>query len=286
VSQSELHCRPPAESISGLRWRWRPGARSAVEHRPAQVVPQPLVVEDERANRCRDLVALPPALASPGALALSLWRGRPGGLDRIGGRPELVRGDVRDHRRLTGRVRGMPGGSAQVSGRAHCMAARRTRLRHRDLATCPGTCLLNCLMRSWVRRLSRLEEVKDVLRARCRPPGEELVMRIGEGPAAADRHETRVAVFREDHRQHPFYSHLPNDSSGASRHRITTRRRQPRAGPPQTGRAAVGQVRHRSFRRVFSGFATDARRNLAFVDFATTVIWLRETRQRNLGDAR
>jgi hypothetical protein len=29
------------------------------------------------------------------------------------------------------------------------------------------------------------------------------VIRIGEGPTPADRHETRVAVFREDHRQHP-----------------------------------------------------------------------------------
>jgi len=33
------------------------------------------------------------------------------------------------------------------------------------------------------------------------PQGEELVIRIGEGPTAADRHETRVAVFLEDHTQ-------------------------------------------------------------------------------------
>jgi hypothetical protein len=32
------------------------------------------------------------------------------------------------------------------------------------------------------------------------------VIRIGEAPATADRHETRVANFREDHRQHPFCS--------------------------------------------------------------------------------
>jgi hypothetical protein len=49
-----------------------------------------------------------------------------------------------------------------------------------------------------------LEAVKDVLRARGRPQGEELVIRIGEGSTAADRHETRVAVFREDHTQPPF----------------------------------------------------------------------------------
>jgi hypothetical protein len=37
------------------------------------------------------------------------------------------------------------------------------------------------------------------------------VIRIGEGPTAADRHETRVAVFREDHSQHPFCSRRPNE---------------------------------------------------------------------------
>jgi hypothetical protein len=36
------------------------------------------------------------------------------------------------------------------------------------------------------------------------------VIRIGEGPTAADCHETRVAVFREDHTQQPFCSPLPN----------------------------------------------------------------------------
>src|SRR5437660_6633527 len=90
------------------------------------------------------------------------------------------------------------------------MATRRASLGHRDLAARPGAGLLDRLTRSRVLRLSRLEEVKDVLRARCRPQREEPVIRIGEGPTAADRHETRVAVFREDHTQYPFCSHLPN----------------------------------------------------------------------------
>src|SRR5207247_5981595 len=126
-------------------------------------------------------------------------RGGTCGLERVGGRTELVRGDVRDGRGLGGSVRGMPCRPTQVSGRGVRMAGRRASLGHRDLATHPGARLLDRLTRSRVLRLSRLEEVKDVLRARCRPQGEELVIRIGEGPAAADRHETRVAVFREDH---------------------------------------------------------------------------------------
>ena len=83
-----------------MRWGDRCDERSAVEHRPADVVPQPLVVEHELADRVRELVTLPPALASSCALALSFRRGSTCGLDRIGGRTELVRGDVCDGRGL------------------------------------------------------------------------------------------------------------------------------------------------------------------------------------------
>jgi hypothetical protein len=82
------------------------------------------------------------------------------------------------------------------------MAGRRASLGHLDLATHPGASMLDRLTRSWVLRLSRLEQVKDVLRARCRPKSEELVIRIGEGPTAADRHEARVSDLREDHGWH------------------------------------------------------------------------------------
>src|SRR5579859_4350353 len=210
---------PPLDALVGQCWR--PDALSAVEHRPADVVPQPLVVEYDLANRLRELVALPPALESPCALALSFRRGGTCGLDRIGGRTELVRGDVCDGRGLAGSVRGMPCCPTQVSGRGHGMAGRRASLGHRDLATRPGAGPRDRLTRSRVRRLRRREEVKDVLRARYRPQGEELVIRVGEDPTTADRHETRVAVFREDHAQHPFRSRLPNMYIGGSSSRRT-----------------------------------------------------------------
>jgi hypothetical protein len=113
-----------------------------------------------------------------------------------------VRGDVRDCPGLAGSVRGMPCRPAQVSGRGHGVAGRRASLGHLDLATHPGAGMLDRLTRSWVLRPSRFEEVKDVLRARCRPKSEELVIRIGEGPTAADRHEARVSDLREDHGCH------------------------------------------------------------------------------------
>lgn len=147
-------------------------------------------------NRFWELVALPAALELSRAVALCFRRGRAGGFDRIGSRAKLVGGDVGDGRGLAGRVRGMPRCPAQVSSRGVGMAGGRASLGHADLAARPGAGLLDRLTRSQVFGLSRLEAVKDVLRAGCRPQGKELVIRIGESPTAADRHETRVAVFR------------------------------------------------------------------------------------------
>jgi hypothetical protein len=119
---------------------------------------------------------LPPALESPRALALAFRRASTCGPDRIGGCTELVSGDVRHGPGLAGSVRGMPCGATRVSGRGHGMADRRAGLGHGHLAAHPGAGMLDCLTGSWVLRLSRLEEVKDVLRARCRPKSEELVI--------------------------------------------------------------------------------------------------------------
>ena len=80
--------------------------------------------------------------------------------------------------------------------------------------------MLDRLTRPWVLMLSRLEEVKDVLRARCRPKSEEMVIRISEGPIAADRHEARVPDLREDHGWHSFCVHPanPQGRARATRH--------------------------------------------------------------------
>src|ERR1700730_8378697 len=126
--------RGDADGPAGQRCS-RPGARSAVKHRPADVVPQPLVVEYELANRLRELVTLPLALKSPCGPALAFRRSSTCGLDRVGGRTEFVRGDVCDGPRLASSVRGMPCCPTQVFGRADCMAARRASVHHLDLTT-------------------------------------------------------------------------------------------------------------------------------------------------------
>ena len=80
-------------------------ACSAVEHPPTELVSHPLVVQDELANRRRQLVALPRALQPAGLLTGASGGCRTHGLDRVGGGSELVRGDVRHHGRLAGSER-------------------------------------------------------------------------------------------------------------------------------------------------------------------------------------
>src|SRR4051812_8663203 len=124
---------------------------------------------------------LPSALESPRSIALAFRRGNTCGLDGIGGRTEFVRGDVCDRPRLAGSVRGMPCCPTQVSGRAHCMAARRPGLHHRDLTTHPGAGVLDRFTGSCVLRPKRLEQVEHVLRAQRCPKSKETMIRISEG---------------------------------------------------------------------------------------------------------
>lgn len=154
--------------------------KSAVEHRPADVVSQPLIVKDEFANGIRELFALPPTLKAGPLLAPRGSRTRR--LDRVGGRTELVGGDVRHHCRLAGCICGMSSGSAQLSCRSHGMATRRTGLRHPDLAARPCPDLLDRLAGPRIRGLHRLEEVQNMFCARGRPQSQEPMVGVRERP--------------------------------------------------------------------------------------------------------
>ena len=147
-----------------------------VERRPADVVPQPLIIQDQFADCVRELFTLPSALEPPGVLTLAFRSGCTRRLDRVGRSTELVCGDMRHHCRLAGSIPGVPSGSAQLPCRSHGMATRRAGLRHRDLAAHPCPSLLNCVTRPRVRRLRRLEQVQDVLRTRGRPRGEKVMV--------------------------------------------------------------------------------------------------------------
>ena len=76
------------------------------------------------------------------------------------------------------------------------MAAGRASVHHRDLTQSRA---FDRFTWSWVIRLSGLEQVKDLLRARRRPKREKLVLRVGAGPTATNRHKPGVPNLREDH---------------------------------------------------------------------------------------
>ena len=112
---------------------------SAVEHEPAQLVAQPLVVEHEVPDLRGELSALPLALQAAGRLALVLGRSRSRGPDRVGRGTQLVGRHMAHRGGLAGSVGSMPCGPNQVPGRGVCMATRRAGLPPRDLAPRPGT---------------------------------------------------------------------------------------------------------------------------------------------------
>ena len=172
---------------------------SAVEHHPADAISQPLIVQDELADRPRQLLTLPSALQPASTFALSFRRSGSHGFDRVGCRTEFVSGDVRHRRRLTGCVCGLASGPAHLSGGRVGRESRRAGLRHRDFAAHPRPSLLDRLAGPRVRRPGRLEEMQNMLRACCRPQGKKPVVRIRERAATADRDEARVTVFGKDH---------------------------------------------------------------------------------------
>jgi hypothetical protein len=175
-----------------------------------------LVVEDQLANHVRQLVPLPLALASPGRHALAVGGRSANGLDRVGGGTEIVFGDVRDAGGLTSGVCGMPSGTSQVASRTHGVSARRAGLHHPDLAAHPGAGVVDRVTWSRVVRAGRVEEVENVLGARRRPQGEEMVVLVGEAPPAANGHQARIADRRKDHRRSlPVARRAPAQKLGA-----------------------------------------------------------------------
>ena len=177
----------------------KPSRPSAVEHRPAELVSQSLILQNEFSNRIGELFALPPALESASALTLAAGCGSTCCLDCVSRSTKLVCGDMRHRCSLAGSKCGVPSGSAQLSCRSLGMACRIAGLRHLDLAPRPCPSLLNCLAGPRVRGLRRLEVVQNVLCTRSRPQSQELMIGVRERSPAADGDEAGVAIFGDDH---------------------------------------------------------------------------------------
>ena len=173
--------------------------RSAIEHEPAQLVAQPLVVEHEIPNLMGELSTLPLTLQAASRLALVLSRSRPRRPDRISPGTELVGRHMAHRRGLAGGVRGMPCCPTQVSGRGVCMAGRRAGLCPRDIAPRPGTPKVDRASRTVVLGPCLLEVVQHVFRAVSRPYRKTTMIVVLEGPAATHGDEPRIPDLGKDH---------------------------------------------------------------------------------------
>ena len=171
---------------------------SAVERKPAQRIPQSLVVENKFSDRVGKSSALPPALQTARFDAVGFCRGRPRSPDRVRGSAQLVSGHVAHHRGLTGGVRGIASRTMQISGSCVRVAARGARLCPTDLTSCPGTSKIDRATWTGVPWPGLLEVVQHVLRAVSRPHPEKPVIAVIEAPAPTHGREPRIPDLRKD----------------------------------------------------------------------------------------
>jgi hypothetical protein len=173
----------------------KPSCPSEVEYRPANLVSQPLIVQDKFPNCIWKLFALPMALEPTSALTM---RGTHS-FDRVGGSTQLVCGDMRHHSSLTGSICGVPSGSIQGSCRRHGTTTRRTGLHHLDFTSSPGSDVLNRLAGTRVYGLYHFKERQNMLCTLGSPQCQKPMVGICEHPPAPDGDEARVADFGKDH---------------------------------------------------------------------------------------
>jgi len=162
--------------VKALFGQWSHSGPLAIERRPTDRVAQPLVVQDKIANRHRQPLTLPAALAPTSTIALALRSSSPRCLDRIGGGTEFVGCNVGHRRGLASRVRRVPRSSGQLAGCGIGMACCRACLSHRDFAACPRSSLLYRTAGPGIHGLDRLEERQYVLSAFGRPFSEKPMM--------------------------------------------------------------------------------------------------------------
>jgi len=174
-------------------------APSAFEQRPAQVVALPLIVEHQLCNEVRQLRTLPLTLQRACAHSLSLGHCSPRGFDCVRSCAQVMCGNVRDRGRLASSVRSVPRCSAQIAGRSHRVASKRTCLHHREFPSRPRASSSNGKTRSRVVRAHCFEVVQDVLCADRCPQCQLSMVFIGERPAATECDQARVADLRQDH---------------------------------------------------------------------------------------
>lgn len=177
-----------------------------VEDGPADVVASALVLEDQVSHGLGQLGPLPGVLVAADGLPCAVRGGCDGGLDGIRGSAEIVLGDVADAGCLTGCVGSEACWPGQVPGGSHGVPTNGPRLHHRQPTCGPCSRGGNGLPRASVVRSVLLEEREHVLGAVGGPPRQQLVVGVGERPAAPDGDEPCVPERGQDHARHTRFT--------------------------------------------------------------------------------
>lgn len=119
-----------------------------VEDGPTDAVPAALVLEDKSAEVSWNLLPLPVALCTCNVPFPAAGAGSCSGLDGIGGRTQIMFGNVGDTSCLAGCIGCESWGPAQRTCSAHRMSSDRAGDHHFRFATRPGACCFNCRTRS------------------------------------------------------------------------------------------------------------------------------------------
>ena len=152
-------------------------SRSAIEHGPAHLIAQPLVVQHEFSDLAGKLCPLPLALQATSLLLLSFRSRRACGPDRVSRCTQFMSCHVSYRHGLTGGKSRLLCSTRHLSGRRTCEGGR-AGLRHRDLTPRPSTRQFDRAPRPVVTGAHVLEVVQHMLGTIGRPDREAVMIGV------------------------------------------------------------------------------------------------------------
>ena len=174
-----------------------------MEQGPALPVAPTLIIEHESSDLLGELGPLPLTLEATSLVTQVCSSRRACRPDGVGRRPEFVSCHVGHRRGLTGSMRRLACGPAEVSRGGVGVASGIACLGHGDLASNPRPGLLDGPAGALVSRPNLLEEMQHVLSAIGRPKCEQVVVGVSQGPASTQGDEPGVSNLTEDHCRWP-----------------------------------------------------------------------------------
>ena len=175
------------------------GSRSAIEHEPAYLIAQPLVVEYKLTDLAGKLCTLPLALQMTSLVTLVFRNCRPCGPNRVSRRAQLVSCHMTNRPGLSGGVSRFLRGAGRLSCRGVGVKGVIASLSPRDPTPCPGSRLFDRPARTVVSRSHLLEEGKYMLCAISSPYCKKMMIGVRQGATPTHSNKPGVSLLGEDH---------------------------------------------------------------------------------------